>query len=74
MEEKRDTLKSAEKLFFIKEEISRTFKRGIFLYIHGFKAEKGSDEESDEESDENENIDTTDMSDLESEKSINGKG
>ena len=74
MEEKRDTLKSAEKLFFIREEIIRTFKRGIFPYIDGFKVQKESDEELDEESDENENIDTTDMSDLESEKSINGKG
>ena len=32
------------------------------------------EKESDEESDENENIDTTDMLDLESEESIKGKG
>ena len=49
MEEKRDTLKSAEKLFFIREEIIRTFKRGIFPYIDGFKVQKESDEELDEE-------------------------
>ena len=81
-EEKRGTLKSAEKLFFLREEIIRAFKRGIFPYIDGFKIEKKSDEELDdesheeldEESDKNEDIDTTDMPDLESEKSINGKG
>ena len=81
-EEKRGTLKSAEKLFFIREEIIRAFKRGIFPYIDGFKIEKKSDEELDdesheeldEESDKNEDIDATDMPDLESEKSINGKG
>ena len=81
-EEKRGTLKSAEKLFFIREEIIRAFKRGIFPYIDGFKIEIKSDEELDdesheeldEESDKNEDIDTTDMPDLESEKSINGKG
>ena len=39
-EEKRGTLKSAEKLFFIREEIIRAFKRGIFPYIDGFKIEK----------------------------------
>ena len=53
-------------MFFIKEEIIRAFKRGIFLYIDGFKVEK--------ESDENEDIDTTDIPDLESEESIKGKG
>ena len=36
--------------------------------------EKESDEQSDEQSDENEDIDTTDMPDLESEESIKGKG
>ena len=55
-----------ENCFFIKEEIIRAFKRGIFPYIDGFKVEK--------ESDENEDIDTTDMPDLESEESIKGKG
>ena len=53
-------------MFFIKEEIIRAFKRGIFPYIDGFKVEK--------ESDENEDIDTTDIPDLESEESIKGKG
>ena len=43
--------------------------RDIFPYIDGFKVEK----ESDEQSDENEDIDTTDMPDLESEESIKGK-
>ena len=35
--------------------------------------EKESDEQSDEQSDENEDIDTTDMPDLESEQSVKGK-
>ena len=55
-------------MFFIREEIIRAFKRGIFPYIDGFKVEKESDEESDGE------IDTTDMSDLKSEESIEGQG
>ena len=37
---------------------------------YGFEVEKKSDEESDE----NEDIDTTDMPDLESEESLKGKG
>ena len=53
-------------MFFIKEEIIRAFKRGIFPYIDGFKVEK--------ESDENEDIYTTDIPHLESEESIKGKG
>ena len=61
--EKEDTLKSTRKLFFIREEIIRAFKRGIFPYIDGFKVEKESNEESDEE------IDTTEIPDLESEES-----
>ena len=48
------------------EEIIRAFERHIFPYIDRFKVEK----ESDEQSDENEDIDTTDMPDLESEESI----
>ena len=57
-------------MFFIREEIIRALKRGIFPYIDGFKVEKESDEESDEESTlENKEIDATDMSDLESEDS-----
>ena len=57
IEEKGDTLKSAKKLFSIREEIIRASKRGIFPYIDGVKVEK----ESDEESDENGDIDATDM-------------
>ena len=61
--EKDDTLKSARKLFFIRESIIRAFKRGISPYMDVFKMEK----ESDEESDENIEIDATDMPDLETE-------
>ena len=53
IKEKEDTLKSAKKLFFIREEIIRAFKRDIFLYVDGFKVEKQTDKESDEELDEN---------------------
>ena len=54
-------------MFFIREDIIRAFKKGIFLYIDEFKVEK--------ESDENEEIDTTTMPDLESEESATeGKG
>ena len=38
--EKNGTLKSAKKLFFIRQGIIRAFKRGIFPYIDGFKVEK----------------------------------
>ena len=38
-------------MFFIRKEIIRAFKRGIFLYIDGYNVEKESDEESDKESD-----------------------
>ena len=48
IKEKSDTLKSAEKLFYIREEIIGAFKSGIFLYIDGFKADEESDEELDE--------------------------
>ena len=61
--EKDDTLKSARKLFFIRESIIRAFKRGISPYMDVFKMEK----ESDEESDENIKIDATDMPELETE-------
>ena len=47
--EKEDTLKSAKKLFSIREEIIRAFKRGTFPYIDGIKVDKQLDEESDEE-------------------------
>ena len=46
--EKKDTLKSANKLFIIREEIIKAFKNGIFLYIDN-KVEKESEEESEEE-------------------------
>ena len=48
IKEKSDTLKSAEKLFYIREEIIGAFKSGIFPYIDGFKADEESDEELDE--------------------------
>ena len=67
---KNDTLKSAKKLLSIREKIIRSFEKGVFLYIDGFRVEKESDEESDKESMlENEEIDTTDMPELESEES-----
>ena len=64
--EKDDALK------FAREEIISAFKKGIFLYIDGFQVEKETDEES---ALENEEIDTTDMPDLENEESAaQGKG
>ena len=35
--ENKDTLKSAKKLFFLKEEIINAFKKGIFSYVDGFQ-------------------------------------
>ena len=67
IKEKDDTLKSAKKLFFIKEEIINAFKKGIFPYIDGFQVEKETDEDTDEDTDEE--IDTTIMPELESEES-----
>ena len=67
IKEKDDTLKSAKKLFFIREEIINAFKKGIFLYIDGFQVEKETDEETDEDTDEE--MDTTIMPELESEES-----
>ena len=49
IKEKEDTLKSAKKLFSIREKIIRAFKRGTFPYIDGIKVDKQLDEESDEE-------------------------
>ena len=70
IKEKDDVLKSARKLFSIREEIIRAFKKGVFPYKDRFQVEKESDEESDEESAlGNENIDAADMSDLEGEES-----
>ena len=42
----------------MREEIINAFKKGIFLYIDGFQAEKETDEEIDEE------MDTTIMPEL----------
>ena len=47
--------------------IINAFKKGIFPYIDGFQREKESDEESMLE---NEEIDTTDLSDLKTEKFV----
>ena len=48
IKEKNDTLESAKKLFNIRKEIIRAFKRGIFPYIDGFKVDEELDEELDE--------------------------
>ena len=53
----------------MREGIIIALKRGVFPYIDGFKAEKESDKESDKELDEHEEINTTDMPDLENEES-----
>ena len=53
------TLKSAKKLFSIREEIINAFGKAIFPYIDGFQVEKETDEE----------MDTTIMPELESEES-----
>ena len=45
IKEKDDALKSARKLFSIREDIIRAFKKGVFPYIDGFQMEKESDEE-----------------------------
>ena len=50
-------------MFFIRENIIRTFKKGIFPYVDWFQVEKESDEESGEK------IDTTDIPDLETQTS-----
>ena len=52
----------------MREEIIKTFKRGIFPYIDGFKAEKESHKVSDEKSDKNDETGTTDTTDSESEE------
>ena len=66
IKEKDDTLRSAKKLYSIREEIINAFSEGIFPYIDGFQVEKESDEESTSENDE---MDTTIMPELESEES-----
>ena len=68
IKEKDDTLKSSKKIFLIREKIINAFKKGIFPYIDGFKAEKETDEETDEE------LETTIMSELESEESAAERG
>ena len=52
----------------MREDIIKTFKRGIFPYIDGFQAEKESHKVSDEKSDKNDETDTTDTTDSESEE------
>ena len=64
IKEKHDTLKSAKKLFIIREKIINAFSEGIFLYIDGFQVEKETDEDTDEE------LDTTIVPELESEESV----
>ena len=63
IKEKDDTLKSAKKLLFLKEEIINAFKKDIFPYVDWFQVEKETDEETDEE------MDTIIMPELESDKS-----
>ena len=67
---KRWYFKVCKKLLSIREKIIRAFEKGVFLCIDGFQVEKESDEKSDEESLESEEIDTTDIPDLESEKLV----
>ena len=50
-------------MFFTRESIISAFRKGTFPYQDGFQAEKESDKE----------IDTTDMPDLENEKSASEK-
>ena len=58
-------------MYTIKNEIINAFKKGAFPYIDGFHVEKDTDEDTDEDTDQvtDEEIDTTDMSELESEES-----
>ena len=71
IKEKDDTLKSAKKLLFLKEEIINAFKKDIFPYVDWFQVEKETDEETGEETDEetDEEMDTIIMPELESDKS-----
>ena len=70
MKEKDHVLKSANKLFFTREKIISALKKGIFPYIDGFQVDEKTDEETDEEyMPENEEIDNTNMPELESEES-----
>ena len=49
IKEKEDALNSAKKLLFIRENIIRAFKKGIFPYIDRFKVDEETGEELDEE-------------------------
>ena len=75
IKEKLGTINSAKKLFSIRENVIRAFKKGIFPYIDGFQVEIETDEERQEETDEetdketDEEMDTTIMPELESEES-----
>ena len=71
IKEKDDTLKSAKKLLFLKEEIINAFKKDIFPYVDWFQVEKETDEETGEETDEetDEEMNTIIMPELESDKS-----
>ena len=62
--EKDDALKTAKRLYTIKNEIINAFNKDIFPYIDGFQVEK--DDDTDEDTDEE--IDTTTMPELESEE------
>ena len=63
IKEKDDALKSAKKLFLIREKAINAFKKGLFPYIDGFQVEKETDKKTGEQPD------TTDMPELESEES-----
>ena len=75
IKEKDGTINSAKKLFSIRENIIRAFKKGIFPYIDGFQVEIETDEETQEETDEetdketDEEMDTIIIPELESEES-----
>ena len=63
IKEKDDTLKTAKRLYAIKNEIINAFKKGIFPDMDGIHVKKEKDEDTDEE------IDTTIIPELESEES-----
>ena len=67
IKKKKYTLKSANKLLLIKEEIINAFKKGIFSYIDGFQVKKETDEETDEKTDDE--MGAAIMPELESEES-----
>ena len=75
IKEKDGTTNSAKKMFSIRENIIRAFKKDISSYIDGFQVEIEKDEETHEETDEetdkeiDEEMDFTIMPELESEES-----